>query len=28
MVEVFRENFRRYVNKEPLLGQVDFERGF
>lgn len=28
MVEVFKENFRRYVNKEPLLGQIHFERGF
>lgn len=28
MVEVFKENFKRYVNKEPLLGLIDFERGF
>jgi phosphoglycerate dehydrogenase-like enzyme len=28
IVEVFKENFRRYVNKEPLLGQIHFERGF
>jgi glyoxylate/hydroxypyruvate reductase A len=28
IVEVFKENFRRYVNKEPLIGQIHFERGF
>jgi phosphoglycerate dehydrogenase-like enzyme len=28
MVEVFKENFRRYVHKEPVLGQVHFERGY
>jgi phosphoglycerate dehydrogenase-like enzyme len=27
IVEVFKENFRRYVNLEPLLGQIHFERG-
>ena len=28
MVEVFRENFQRYLKKEPLKGIIDFERGF
>jgi len=28
MVEVCKENFSRYVKKQPLLGLVDFERGF
>jgi len=28
MAEVFKENFRRYIHKEPLLGQIHFERGF
>jgi D-2-hydroxyacid dehydrogenase (NADP+) len=28
IVEVFKENFRRYIHKEPLLGQINFERGF
>lgn len=28
MVEVFKENFRRFVRKEPLIGLIDFSRGF
>ncbi|MFH1573651.1 MAG: D-2-hydroxyacid dehydrogenase [Acidobacteriota bacterium] len=28
MVEIFRENFRRFVEKEPLIGLIDFTRGF
>jgi phosphoglycerate dehydrogenase-like enzyme len=28
MVECFKENFRRYLKKEPLLGRIDFEKGF
>jgi phosphoglycerate dehydrogenase-like enzyme len=28
MVECFKENFRRYLSKEPLLGCIDFEKGF
>jgi len=28
MVEVFRENFQRYLKKEPLIGLINFERGF
>ena len=28
MVEVFKENFGRYLRGEPLLGRLDFERGF
>ncbi|HSR11343.1 MAG TPA: D-2-hydroxyacid dehydrogenase, partial [Thermodesulfobacteriota bacterium] len=28
MVEIFKENFRRFVNKEPLIGLIDFSRGF
>jgi len=28
MVEVFKENFHRYLKKEPLLGLINFERGF
>ena len=28
MAEFFKENFRRYLRKEPLVGLVDFERGF
>jgi phosphoglycerate dehydrogenase-like enzyme len=28
MVEVFKENYRRFLAKEPLLGRVDFDRGF
>lgn len=28
MVECFKENFRRYLRKEPLLGRIDFEKGF
>jgi glyoxylate/hydroxypyruvate reductase A len=28
MVEIFKENFRRFVRKEPLIGLIDFSRGF
>jgi glyoxylate/hydroxypyruvate reductase A len=28
MVEIFKENFRRFLNKEPLVGLIDFSRGF
>ena len=28
MVEVFKENFQRYLKKEPLIGLINFERGF
>jgi glyoxylate/hydroxypyruvate reductase A len=28
MVEVFKENFKRYLGGKPLLGLIDFERGF
>ena len=28
MVEIFRENFRRFLRKEPLIGLIDFSRGF
>jgi phosphoglycerate dehydrogenase-like enzyme len=28
MVECFKENFRRYLRREPLLGRIDFEKGF
>ena len=28
MVEIFKENFRRFLRKEPLLGLIDFSRGF
>jgi len=28
MVKIFKENFSRFMNKEPLLGLIDFERGF
>jgi phosphoglycerate dehydrogenase-like enzyme len=28
MVEIFKENFRRYLKKEPLIGLINFERGF
>ena len=28
MVEIFKENFRRFIRKEPLLGLIDFSRGF
>lgn len=28
MVEIFKENFRRFLRKEPLIGLIDFARGF
>jgi glyoxylate/hydroxypyruvate reductase A len=28
MVEIFKENFRRFLKKEPLIGLIDFGRGF
>ena len=28
MVEIFKENFERYLKKEPLKGLINFERGF
>jgi glyoxylate/hydroxypyruvate reductase A len=28
MVEIFKENFRRFLRKEPLIGLIDFSRGF
>lgn len=28
MVDVFKENFQRYLAKQPLIGVIDFERGF
>jgi phosphoglycerate dehydrogenase-like enzyme len=28
MVEIFKENFQRYLKKEPLKGLIHFERGF
>jgi glyoxylate/hydroxypyruvate reductase A len=28
MVEIFKENFRRFLSKEPLIGLIDFSRGF
>jgi len=28
MVEIFKENFRRFLGKEPLIGLIDFSRGF
>ena len=28
MIEFFKENFRRYLWQEPLVGLVDFERGY
>ena len=28
IVEVSKENFQRYVRKEPLIGLINFERGF
>lgn len=28
MVEIFRENFGRFRRKEPLLGLIDFSKGF
>ena len=28
MVEIFKENFQRYLKKEPLVGLINFERGF
>ena len=28
IVEVFAENYRRFVKGEPLLYRVDFERGY
>ena len=28
MVEIFKENFRRFLKKEPLMGLIDFSRGF
>jgi glyoxylate/hydroxypyruvate reductase A len=28
MVEIFKENFRRFMNQEPLIGLIDFSRGF
>jgi phosphoglycerate dehydrogenase-like enzyme len=28
MVEIFRENFQRFLKKEPLMGLINFERGF
>ncbi len=28
MVEIFKENFQRYLKKEPLKGLINFERGF
>lgn len=28
MVAFFKDNFKRYVNEDPLLGVVDLQRGF
>jgi glyoxylate/hydroxypyruvate reductase A len=28
MVEIFKENFQRFLRKEPLIGLIDFSRGF
>jgi len=28
MVEIFKENFQRYLQEEPLKGFINFERGF
>ena len=28
MVGIFKENFRRFMSKEPLIGLIDFSRGF
>jgi len=28
MVEIFKENLRRFLAKEPLIGLIDFSRGF
>jgi glyoxylate/hydroxypyruvate reductase A len=28
MVEIFKENFRRFLSREPLIGLIDFSRGF
>jgi phosphoglycerate dehydrogenase-like enzyme len=28
MVAIFKENFRRFLRKEPLIGLIDFSRGF
>lgn len=28
MVEIFQENYRRFVKREPLIGLIDFSRGF
>jgi glyoxylate/hydroxypyruvate reductase A len=28
MVGIFKENFRRFLRKEPLIGLIDFSRGF
>lgn len=28
MVDFFKENFQRYIKEEPLIGVVDFQRGF
>jgi len=28
MVEIFKENFQRYLKKEPLKGLIHFERGY
>jgi phosphoglycerate dehydrogenase-like enzyme len=28
MVAIFKENFRRFLRKEPLVGLIDFSRGF
>jgi len=28
IVEIFKENFQRVLKKEPLIGLINFERGF
>jgi len=28
MVEIFKENLGRFLRKEPLIGLIDFSRGF
>jgi phosphoglycerate dehydrogenase-like enzyme len=28
MVEIFKINFGRFLRKEPLIGLIDFSRGF
>ena len=28
MGEIFKENFRKFLSNEPLIGLIDFSRGF